>query len=70
MKEEEKIGDGAEEGDDDSQIDVRGQASRASNIREEEVERVYKKSNEASEEEKVVPMGYDFAVRGEDLIVP
>lgn len=70
MEEEAEVREGAEEGDDDGQVDVGGEASGAPNVREEEVERVYEEGNEAGEEEEVVPMGYDVAVRGKDLVPP
>lgn len=70
MEGEEEIGDGAEEGDDNAQVDVEGDAGGAGDGGEVEVEGVDEEGDEAGDEEEVVPVGYDVAVRGQDLVPP
>lgn len=70
MEEVEEIGEGAEAGDDDSEFVVGGQASGAVDVGKVEVERVDEEGEDANDEEDVVPVGYDVAVRVEDLVVP
>lgn len=70
MEEVEEIGEGAEAGDDDGEFVVGGQASGAVDVGKVEVERVDEEGEDANDEEDVVPVGYDVAVRVEDLVVP
>lgn len=70
VEEVEEIGEGAEAGDDDGEFVVGGQASGAVDVGKVEVERVDEEGEDANDEEDVVPVGYDVAVRVEDLVVP
>lgn len=70
VEEEEAVRDGANEGDCDAQVAVRGQAGWATDGGEEEIERVYEEGDDAGDEEDVVPVGYDVAVGREDLVAP
>lgn len=46
------------------------EASGASDVREEEVERVNEERHDANDQEHVVPVGNDVAVGVEDLVAP
>lgn len=70
MKEVEEVGDGAEEGDDDGQAGVVGEASFAADVGEVEVERIDEERGDADDEEDVVPVRNDVGVRVEDLVAP
>ncbi|KAL6960625.1 hypothetical protein U1Q18_038389 [Sarracenia purpurea var. burkii] len=66
----EEIGERTEEGDGDAQTGVVAHASGAADVREVEVEGVDEESDEAGDEEDVVPQGDDLAVGIEDLVAP
>lgn len=70
MQQVKKIGDGAEESDDDRQPGVGGEAGGAADGGKVEVERVDEERDEGGDEEDVVPVGDDVAVRFEDLVAP
>lgn len=71
VEEVEEVGDGAEEGHKDGEVVAGGHARAvAFDAREVEIERVDEESDDAHDEEDVVPMRYDVAVRVEDLVVP
>lgn len=70
MHQVEKIGDGTEESDEDSQACFGGQASRAADGWEVKVERIDEEGEKTGEEEDVVPVGDDIAARVEDLVAP
>lgn len=70
VKEVEEVGDGAEEGDDDGEAGVVGEASVAADVGEVEVERIDEESGDADDEEDVVPVRNDVGVRVEDLVAP
>lgn len=67
MEQVEQIGEGTEERDGDAEGGVSGHTGGATDVREEEVEWVDEEGNEACDEEHMVPLGHQVAVRVEDL---
>lgn len=70
MEEVEDIGDGAEEGDRGCEADVDGEARGAADVRSVEIERIEEEGEDGGDEEDVVPVGDDVAVRVQDLVPP
>lgn len=70
MEQVKKIGDRSKKRDDDAQIGVVLEANRATDRREVEVERVDEEGGDTSEQEYMVPVSNNVAVRVEDLVTP
>lgn len=70
MEKEEAIADGANEGDGDAKTGEGGQASGTTDRGKEEIERVYEERDDTGDKKYVVPMGYNVAVRCQDLVAP
>lgn len=70
MQPVEKVGEAAKERHGDPQAGVGGQASWASYGGKVQVKRVDEEGEEAGNEEDVVPVRDDVAVRVEDLVAP
>lgn len=66
----EEVGEGAEDGNEDAEFGISLEAGGATNVGEEEVERVNEEGEEARNKEHLVPIGHDVAIGVQDLVMP